>query len=321
MKPFRHWVSVCLLLPALCAAQTFRSEVHLVNVGFSVRDAAGKLNPNLTQDDFEILEDGVPQKIAFFARSVDVPLNLGLVVDISGSQASFVKSHQKDLRTFLDEVLRHGGPAFLVNFANHPRLVVNYTANGRELVNALEGYQWARDKSVYPMLGPMEIRTGGTAFYDAIYHAANQMFQNTDNGRRALVVFSDGEENTSAHHMMNAIEIAQTQVLLFCIRYTELHGRWTAKNKYGKSVMERLGGNRRRRLRRSGKRPLRAFPGYPRTAPLLLRTGLSLQQFRRRRDLPQDHHPRETAQHDRPLEDRILPKVSGARTGAAARNP
>ena len=242
MKPSRHWVSVCLLLPALCAAQTFRSEVHLVNVGFSVRDAAGKLIPNLTQEDFEILEDGVPQKVAFFARSVDVPLNLGLVVDISGSQASFVKSHQKDLRTFLDEVLRPEDRAFLVNFANHPRLVVNYTSNGRDLVNALEGYQWAHDKSLYPMLGPMEIRTGGTAFYDAIYHAANQMFQKTGEGRRALVVFSDGEENTSAHHMMDAIEIAQSNnVLLFCIRYTELRGRWTAKNKYGKSVMERLG--------------------------------------------------------------------------------
>ena len=78
---------MCLSVAACsCAAQTFRSDVHLVNVGFSVRDAAGKLNSNLTQDDFEVLEDGVPQKIAFFARSMDVPLNLGLVVDISGSQ-------------------------------------------------------------------------------------------------------------------------------------------------------------------------------------------------------------------------------------------
>jgi Ca-activated chloride channel family protein len=242
MKPLRHWVPVCLLLPALCGAQTFRSEVHLVNVGFSVRDTAGKLQANLTQDDFEVLEDGVPQKIAFFARSMDVPLNLGLVVDISGSQASFVKSHQKDLRTFLIEVLRQEDRAFLVSFANHPRLVVNYTANVNELVNALEGYQGLRDKSPYPMLGPMEIRSGGTAFYDAIYHSANQMFQTANQGRRALVVFSDGEENTSAHHMMDAIEIAQANnVLLFCIRYTELRGRWTAKNKYGKSVMERLG--------------------------------------------------------------------------------
>ena len=230
MKPLRHWVFVCLLLPALCAAQTFRSDVNLVSVGFSVRDAAGKLNPNLTQNDFEILEDGVPQRIAFFARSVDVPLNLGLVVDISGSQATFVKSHQRDLRIFLDEVLRADDRAFLVSFSNHPRLVVNYTANGRELVNALEGYQGVRDKSAFPMLGPMEIRSGGTAFYDAIFHSANQMFQNTDRGRRALVVFSDGEENTSAHHMMDAIEVAQANnVLLFCIRYTELHGRWTAK--------------------------------------------------------------------------------------------
>ena len=127
MKPPWHRVSVCLLLPVLCAAQNFRSDVHLVNVGFSVRDSTGKLNPNLTQDDFEVLEDGVPQKISFFARSLDVPLNLGLIVDISGSQAAFIKSHQRDLRMFLDEVLRTNDRAFLVDFANHPRLVVNYT--------------------------------------------------------------------------------------------------------------------------------------------------------------------------------------------------
>ena len=131
-------------------------------------------------------------------------------------------------------------------------------------MNALEGYPSARDKSLYPMLGPQEIRSGGTAFYDAIYHAANQMFQNTDRGRRALIVFSDGEENTSAHHMMDAIEIAQSNnVLLFCVRYTELRGRWTAKNKYGKSVMERLGRETRgRRLRRPGKRAIGAFPRH-----------------------------------------------------------
>jgi Ca-activated chloride channel family protein len=242
MKRLRQGIPVCLLLAIPAAAQTFRSDVHLVNVGFSVRDAAGKLHSNLTRDDFEVLEDGVPQKIAFFARSLDVPLNLGLVVDISGSQAAFVKSHQKDLRVFLAEVLRPVDRAFLLCFANHPRLVVDYTASGRELVNALEGFERVHDRGMYPMVGPPEIRTGGTAFYDAIYHAANQMFTNVQRGRRALIVFSDGEENTSAHHMMDAIEIAQSNnVLLFCIRYTELRGRWTAKNKYGRSVMERLG--------------------------------------------------------------------------------
>src|SRR5213594_1774412 len=107
-----------LVLPLLCTAQaSFRVDVRLVNVSFSVRDGDGRLIEHLPQDDFEVLEDGAPQRIAFFARSVDVPLSLGLVVDLSGSQAAFVKAHQKDLRTFLDRVLTPQDRALLVCFA------------------------------------------------------------------------------------------------------------------------------------------------------------------------------------------------------------
>jgi Ca-activated chloride channel family protein len=232
-----------LLLPVVCAAQaTFRADVRLVNVSFSVRDAGGKLIEHLTQNDFEVLEDGAPQKIAFFARSTDVPLTLGLVVDLSGSQASFVKAHQKDLRTFLERVLTTQDRALLVCFANAPRVVTEFTASGKDLVAALEGYQGVRDRGAYPLLGPPEIRVGGSAVYDGIYHTINQMLAPVERGRKALVIFSDGEDNASAHHMLDVIEMAQNQnVLLFCVRYTETrNGRLNARNKYGTSVMERI---------------------------------------------------------------------------------
>lgn len=231
------------LAASACLGQvSFRSDVRLINVGFSVRDARGGLIDNLTQDDFEVVEDGVPQKIAFFARSLDVPLNLGLVVDISGSQGSFVKAHQHDLKAFLTEVLTKRDRAFLMCFAANPRLITEYTSSPKQLVDALVGFESTRHRMDYPILGPPEFRTGGTSFYDAIYHSVNQMFQNVDKGRKALIVFSDGEDNTSAHHMLETIEISQTNnVLLFCIRYTEPHnGRLTARNKYGTSVMARL---------------------------------------------------------------------------------
>jgi VWFA-related protein len=243
MKLARLWLVLCLL-PLGCGAQTpFRVDVHLVNVGFSVRDSGGRLIGNLTQDDFEVFEDGVPQKIAFFARSKDVPLSLGLAVDISGSQGAFVRAHERDLRTFLHQALSARDNAFLLCFASNPRLVTEFTPSGRNLADALEGFQRTNHRRDYPMLGPVEIRTGGTAFYDAIYYSVAQMFANVDRGRRALIIFSDGEDNTSAHHMMDVIEIAQANdVLLYCVRYTELRegGRWTATNKYGRSVMERI---------------------------------------------------------------------------------
>jgi Ca-activated chloride channel family protein len=61
-------------------------------------------------------------------------------------------------------------------------------------------------------------------------------------GQKALLVFSDGEDNSSAHHMMDAIEAAQKEnVRVYGLRYTESkHGRLTARNKYGIRVMERV---------------------------------------------------------------------------------
>ncbi|HEY2013928.1 MAG TPA: VWA domain-containing protein [Bryobacteraceae bacterium] len=257
----------CVLLTAACLAQVqFRSDVHLINVAFSVRDAQGKLVTDLHEADFEMVEDGVPQKIAFFARSQDVPLNLGLIMDVSGSQGSFVKPHLKDLELFLQNVLGQEDRAFLLCFGNRLRMVSDFSSSATELTEALRDFHnigerralnWNRKRKKkeseplpppVPELGPAEIRTAGTAFYDAIYYAIGEKLAGSDkpggqdHGRRALVIFSDGEDNSSAHHMMEAIESAQANdVLLFCIRYTEVRGgRLTARNKYGTSVMERI---------------------------------------------------------------------------------
>src|SRR5690242_1543349 len=73
--------------------------VNLVNVAFSVRDSRGTLVDSLKKEDVEIFEDAAPQKISFFARSTDVPLTLGLIVDVSGSQEHFSKQHDNDLRS------------------------------------------------------------------------------------------------------------------------------------------------------------------------------------------------------------------------------
>src|SRR4249920_851522 len=119
-----------LAAPQLCTPQNpapIRVEVSLVNVGFSVRDDKGNLVTNLTQDDLEVTEDGVPQKISFFARSTDVPLTLGLIMDVSGSQQSFVKPHHNDLQAFLKTVLQPQDRAFLVCFGNNLRLMSDHS--------------------------------------------------------------------------------------------------------------------------------------------------------------------------------------------------
>jgi Ca-activated chloride channel family protein len=99
-----------------------------------------------------------------------------------------------------------------------------------------------KGKTEFPEIGPAEHRILGTAFYDAIYYSATELLAGAEGGRKALIIFSDGEDNSSAHHMLEAIEASQANdVLLFAVRYTEVkNGRLNARNKYGTGVMERI---------------------------------------------------------------------------------
>jgi Ca-activated chloride channel family protein len=231
------------------AQEPIRVAVNLVNVAFSVRDARGALVDNLTKEEVEVYEDAVSQKISFFAKSTDVPLTLGLIVDVSGSQDHFSKQHEQDLEVFLKEVLGPKDRAFLVTFGNHIRLISDFSQSGEEIIDRMKDYQGrgkgkGKDKHkhvVFPELGPAENRDLGTAFYDSIYYSVTEKLAR-ENGRRALLLFSDGEDNSSSHDMMSTIETAQAEnVVVYAIRYTEKeHGKLTARNKYGTSVMDRI---------------------------------------------------------------------------------
>jgi Ca-activated chloride channel family protein len=219
-----------------------RVDVRLVTASFTARDSRGSLVPDLTRDQIEVIDDGVPQTVAFFSRSTDVPLSLGLIVDASGSQQRFVKDHEHDLERFLKSVLTPRDRAFLLCFGNHLRLAADDTHSAGDLVDALRRFEKPKNREGMNELGPPELRFAGTAFYDALYYSSTEKLKVDERGRRALIVFSDGEDNSSAHHMLDVIEAAQSSgVVIFGIRYTEhRHGRLTARNKYGTSVMARL---------------------------------------------------------------------------------
>ena len=228
-----------VLVGPTAAQQPIHVEVNLVNVSFTVRDSYGALVGNLTKDDFDVSEDDLPQKIAFFARSTDVPLTLGLILDASGSQEHFTKKHEKDLEVFIKDVLGPKDRAFLLFFGNNLRLFNDYTQSGEQMLEHLKEYEKKSDR--FPEIGPKEHRDLGTAFYDSIYYSVTEKLAN-ESGRRALLIFSDGEDNSSSHDMMTTIDAAQQEnVLVFTIRYTEReHGQLTARNQYGIRVMDRI---------------------------------------------------------------------------------
>jgi Ca-activated chloride channel family protein len=251
-------VSLPILIMLVCgiclAQQPIRVRTHLVNIGFTARDAKGALVDNLAESGVEVYEDGVQQKLAYFKRSMDAPLALGLIVDTSGSQEKEAKRHQHDIELFLKNVLGPKDRAFLVCFENRVRLVSDFSQSGSELMERWQEFSGketgnAKDKKEakkekereFPDLGPNEKRVLGTAFYDAIFYSVSEKLAQ-EAGRRALLIFSDGEDNSSSHDMMSAIEAAQSSdVLIFTIRYTEdNHGKLTARNQYGIRVMERI---------------------------------------------------------------------------------
>lgn len=245
MKKTILTLGFCLLLAGLALSQQqplFRTEVNLVNLTALARSADGALLTDLNKDDFEVLEDGVPQHIQFFARNKEIPLSLGLVVDVSGSQDSFIKQHNQDVATFLAAVLTDADRAVAVCFGNHLRLVSDATSSPEQIMDGLQ--RFAKGDHHFPEIGPGEKRELGTALYDALYFTTKEKLKEADEHRRVIVLFSDGEENSSEHDLLDAIQEAQNEdVLIYTVRYTDSghhHRELNARNKYGIRVMKHL---------------------------------------------------------------------------------
>src|SRR6266702_119171 len=91
---------------------TIKVDVDVVNILTSVRDKKGALIPTLGKDDFTILEDGKPQPIKYFTKETDLPLTIGLLVDVSGSQRNLIDIERSAASQFFREVLRKKDEAF-----------------------------------------------------------------------------------------------------------------------------------------------------------------------------------------------------------------
>ena len=189
------------------AILTIRKRVDEVNVLFIATDKRGKFVRDLNQGDFTILDDHKPpQAIVNFRRETDLPLDLGLLIDISGSVNSRFEFEQNAATSFLQRSIRPGfDKAFVVGFNSHSQVVQDFTDNYSRLY-------WAVHKLH---------NGGGTALYDAIYRACKEKFlkDRPDHPvRKAIVIVSDGEDNQSEVSRAQAIEMAQrAEVIIYAI--------------------------------------------------------------------------------------------------------
>jgi VWFA-related protein len=191
--------------------QTFKAEVNVVNLFFNVKDKHGMLIPNLTKDDFQVLEDGKPQTVKYFSAESNQPLTLGIMIDTSASQTRVLDIEQSSCAQFLRAVLRDKDLAFVINFDVDVDLDQDFTNNIRDLTHALNKMQINAGMGGGPPGlggGPVPTTPRGTLLYDAIYLGADEKLKN-EVGRKAMIIFTDGEDQGSRLRIQDAIEAAQ----------------------------------------------------------------------------------------------------------------
>jgi len=191
--------------------ETFKAEVNVVNLFFNVKDKHGMLIPNLTKDDFQVFEDGKPQAIKYFSAESNQPLTLGIMIDTSASQTRVLTIEQESCAEFLHQVLRQKDLAFVINFDVDVNLDQDFTNNVRDLTRALNKMQINAGMGGGPPGlggGPIPTTPRGTLLYDAIYLGADEKLK-SEVGRKAMIIFTDGEDQGSRLKIHDAIEAAQ----------------------------------------------------------------------------------------------------------------
>ncbi|HEX8816331.1 MAG TPA: VWA domain-containing protein [Terriglobales bacterium] len=196
------------------SSETLKVNVNVVQLFFNVKDKHGALIPNLKKEDFEILEDGKPQTIKYFAAESNLPLTLGILIDSSGSQARVLDMEKQVGGDFLGQILRDKDMAFVIDFDINVNLLQDFTSSVKLLRSALNSATINTGGSGgvgIPGLGGGTIPTNnprGTLLYDAVYLASHDELAQQI-GRKAMILLTDGEDQGSQLKIKDAIESAQ----------------------------------------------------------------------------------------------------------------
>jgi VWFA-related protein len=193
-----------------------RVDVDVVQVTVTVSDGRGRFVPNIPQTAFRVMEDGRPQTITHFA-SEDVPLELVAAIDISGSMAPSMPKLKAAVKQFLGDVPPQD-QVTLLGFNDNIFTLTRKQTDPAERTKAVE------------RLAPW----GSTALYDVLLRGVEMLGRQT--GRKALIVFTDGEDQGS-HATINDVErrLQSSDVTLYMIG----QGRGVTMDPL-RRVMERL---------------------------------------------------------------------------------
>lgn len=188
------------VLPLPAQETTLHVDVKLVTVMVNVTDQTGAIVGGLTREDFAVAEDGRPQQIAVFERQSELPLNLILAIDTSGSVHKDMSEEATAARQFIHALLRSQDQMSLLQFATDVRVLTPFTNKVSQL-----------DRGLGQMRGDF-----ATALYDAVYLGSRELGRKQ--GRKVLVLVSDGGDTAKSTTYAQALEQAlRNEVMIYSI--------------------------------------------------------------------------------------------------------
>jgi VWFA-related protein len=231
---------------------TLSVDVKVVTLPVTVRDKHNQIVKGLTKADFTLTEDGHPQVIKYFNLDTNLALTLGLLVDSSMSQRSVLDQEKTASKAFLDQMLTvDKDKAFVLHFDREVELLQDLTASRDKLKAAVDLVAVGSDSDSGDSQGGGSqgggrrgAHGGGTQLYDAIYLASNELMKKQQ-GRKALIVLTDGVDRGSKETLNTSIEAAQradTEVYSIYFKGERGGGGGGGNNNAGYPGMGRRGG-------------------------------------------------------------------------------
>ena len=172
----------------------FRANVQLVRILATVKDPGGALVGSLEKPDFEVRDNGILQQISIFERQTDQPLSVAVLIDNSGSTAKDLKFETDSVTRFLRVLLKEGNPQDAVALYSFNWEIVKQNTFTRNVAAIEHSLRILRGEA-------------GTSLYDAILLAARDIEDRQ--GRKVLVIVTDGGDTTSHSDFQRATEAAQ----------------------------------------------------------------------------------------------------------------
>jgi len=248
---------------------TFKLQVNLVDVFFTVKDKNNNLVPHLNKSDCSIFEDKQPQTFKSFVAENNLPLTLGILLDTSGSQQRVLPLEQEAGSRFLERVLKAKDEAFLLSFDVNVDLLQDFTNSPRLLNRAMSKAEintaGGNGAAGIPGAGGGTVPTigdpKGTLLYDAIYLASNEKLTQ-ESGRKAMIILTDGDDQGSRTKITEAIAAAQksnAMIYVILIADTGFYGGWGYNGYSAADKMTKETGGRLINVGNNGKKLEEAF--------------------------------------------------------------